>query len=78
MCTYAQKYQPPQQGKSGHPARLSTAMRSHVAHPILHMQHTIANQAVQRLLQQAYYLNGLQDQRNNSLRSRLQPDTDTS
>ena len=53
MRTYAEKHQPPQQGKSGHPARPSTAARSREVHPILHMQHTIGNQAVQRLLQQA-------------------------
>ena len=51
MRTYAQKHQQSQQGKSGDLARPSAAKRSHEVHPILHLQRTIGNQAVLRMLQ---------------------------
>ncbi|MGH4004207.1 MAG: eCIS core domain-containing protein [Pseudonocardiaceae bacterium] len=51
MRTGAQKHQQSQQGKSGGLAQPSAAAHGHKAHPILHMQRTIGNQALQRLLQ---------------------------
>jgi len=50
MRTYAQKQQQCQHRKSGDPARPTAAARSHDVHPILHLQRTIGNQAVLRLL----------------------------
>lgn len=51
MRTYTQKHQRSQQARLDNPARPSTAARSHEVDPILHMQRTIGNHALQRLLQ---------------------------
>jgi Domain of unknown function (DUF4157) len=51
MRTYAQKHQQSQLGKSGDLARPSLAARSHEGHPILHLQRTIGNQVVRRMLE---------------------------
>jgi hypothetical protein len=53
MSTYAQKHRQFQRGKSAHPARVSAAARTLEMHPILRLQRTIGNQAVQQLLQRA-------------------------
>jgi Domain of unknown function (DUF4157) len=50
MRTHVQKDQQSQQGKSGHLVRPIAAERSHEVHPLLHLQHTIGNQSVRRLL----------------------------
>ena len=51
MRTYGQKHQQSQQGKSGDITRPRAAARSREVHPILHLQRTIGNQAVLRMLQ---------------------------
>jgi hypothetical protein len=53
MRTFAQKQNQPQKPLSSIPARSHTAILgpNHHTHPILHLQRTIGNQAVQRMLQ---------------------------